>query len=260
MLPRPIPQILKIFRRAHLSNGRPFPFREFVEHPTDIVASWAIVETWAEDSAPTCGRRPGCDHFWAWRRRWIRGFGKADFVQRCSSGGDFACDLLVASDQLGNAFLDVGGVQLCLGLSCHTGSCRRYRKILAHNVSGTANLLDRVQHTPLGEIDSLGSPARYRGGFVEDISQTSYLYQVGEGSLLSRLGSDTLPHCPAWRHRSPMNRGECGLPMLGSSRPVPRRVFQMRDIPGLDLREAWHSHTTDTSHDSHPDRATDSGN
>jgi hypothetical protein len=125
-----------------------------------------------------------------------------------SGASDFGGDLFVVGGQLDRAFLNVGGVQLRLGLSSHTAARGCYREVLAHNVSGGAGIHNRIQHTLLRGIESLGSPSRYRCGFVEDISQPPYFHEIGEGSFLSRLGGDTLPHGPAGRHGSPMNRSE----------------------------------------------------
>lgn len=158
---------------------------------------------------------------YGWRLR----FGESDTVQRRAGGGDLGGDCFVVGDQLCGTLLNVGGVHLCLGRSCHTGSRRCDRKILAHKVSGAAGFVDRIQHAALGRIERLGSPPRYRRRFMQHISQPPHLHQIGEGSFLGRLGGDALPHRPTRRHGRPMNRRERSFPMLGSGLPVRRRTL-----------------------------------
>lgn len=127
--------------------------------------------------------------------------------------------------QLRGALLNLGGIDLRLGRSRHTGSRWCYRKVFAHNVSGVTRFFDRVEHTAFGGIENLSSSARYRRRFVQHISQSPHLHQIGKGSLLCRLGSGALPHRPTRRHGKPMNRGEGGLPTFGSGCPVSGRTF-----------------------------------
>jgi hypothetical protein len=246
-----VSQFQKFCRSSPLRTSKKLSLVPFGRFLIASRASWAVCpglgcRGWClfpvdELNRPVSRIGPDVDRFAAVGDRFLVEGEAADIA---SGGGELRADFTIDGDELGYAATNVSGKRLCLRLALrHLGDVARcsgvgHRKILTHNETSLARVIDFVEHRALGHADITRASTGVQRRLTQLIGLRGHGRPVVDGPLNQRVACLT---SPAQAERLLPDLPVNVIPAVSGGCPVVGGFDQMIDIPSAYLREGRQS-------------------